>query len=779
MKKILSITLALVMAVTLAACSGKGQPLPRLSAPQNVEISATGTITWDAVENATSYVVKIGSDENATTATSYQVQDTSAAFTFGVYAKAEGYADSEVSEGTFTPAPPAVTGVTISGPSSVKSGGEIDLKALVKSTGQIGDSGVNWSVTSGGNAATVSSSGKFTANEVSRNTNVVVRATSKADNKVYAEKTITILARIPLTQDMLDKAGAKTAEFSGMMTIDAYTIGIFPRLSDSYELTLKTVMDGEHWYAEYVDSYSNAKREMYCATKDNDGLTYQVVLGYNNEEEYIPMIAPDGTTENWEEYGLYNGFTGLKVSDFELDEETYTYKYVGEDKTLAARMAAAANPYDFAAKEDGLSLIVAPGMILGFRIAGEDDYSVAPGYRSETALQITINVASTVTVPTIEKHKTEEYHNRLAEAITNMKALESYKTTVFHTFNSAYGSGHNGYIETVTADTCLFRDITYDGFDNAGSPTNMRYSGAPYGFKDMGDGKYDMFYGAPAAGASEWEYTAQRAYTADFSEAKPGFGFAAEIFTLLPGSAADESKVPEEERTNACDYMMLDLNLATVTTEFYASASADMQIYGIYATSALFTGGTVMYPYVTVETLGGEEYITGSGFFYNMGIMYGVIEILYSDFNAAKIEEDISFEPRVIPTKWEDLTFEDLENNPTNAKKVIESAFTSNPEAANKVPFIDVLGDAFGFAILDTYRPYGETRLRPAAALYYDVPLDRNYSIATSINAVASWLRDRGFTGNDHYEFENEDLGVGIALVDRDLDFYIYVYALT
>ena len=56
MKKLISLCLVLAMLLpALAACDEKV-----LSAPQNVVLSETGLLTWDAVENAEGYIVTIG-----------------------------------------------------------------------------------------------------------------------------------------------------------------------------------------------------------------------------------------------------------------------------------------------------------------------------------------------------------------------------------------------------------------------------------------------------------------------------------------------------------------------------------------------------------------------------------------------------------------------------------------------------------------------------------------------------------------------------------------------
>ena len=91
MKKLISLIVTAALAVTsvfaLAGCNEVEQST--LTAPQNVVLSDTGLLTWDAVENAQSYTVTINGKTYTTATNSYQVESLDVDFTYSVVAEAE------------------------------------------------------------------------------------------------------------------------------------------------------------------------------------------------------------------------------------------------------------------------------------------------------------------------------------------------------------------------------------------------------------------------------------------------------------------------------------------------------------------------------------------------------------------------------------------------------------------------------------------------------------------------------------------------------------------
>ncbi len=105
MKKILKFFIAVLALLTLYSCV-KDEP-QELAVPTNVTISEEGYISWDKVENATSYIVTINEKSYVVTTNNFQVEDLKNDFKFTVKALADGYItspDSDVQDFTGTAA---------------------------------------------------------------------------------------------------------------------------------------------------------------------------------------------------------------------------------------------------------------------------------------------------------------------------------------------------------------------------------------------------------------------------------------------------------------------------------------------------------------------------------------------------------------------------------------------------------------------------------------------------------------------------------------------------
>lgn len=279
--------------------------------------------------------------------------------------------------------------VGIKGSSEVKSGKTINLEAVV--TGSDNQT-VLWEVKSGSEFATIDSEGRLTASKVSGDKVIEVTATSLADTSVVATKVITIVAKPELTQEMLDALNVDTIGFEGYININLYTIGIYSKLHSTHITVVKTAMDGTNWYAEYLNGDTNTQMGLYY--RNHDQKACQVSVSFMNEEQYTPMQADDGSSVSWEDAGLYNNLKGLKLSDFQFNEKTWRYEYVGSDERLDEKIVASANPYDFIA--DGFSLIIEDGEILGIYAKSKEDYSIAVGYKAIQELIVAINFDETV-----------------------------------------------------------------------------------------------------------------------------------------------------------------------------------------------------------------------------------------------------------------------------------------------------------------------------------------------------------------------------------------------
>lgn len=781
MKKVLNLLITLLivvctLSVFIACDETKTDNTPKtLATPQNVEISDGGLITWSGVENAQSYVVTINGVEYTSSTTSYQVSPAllESDLLFSVYAVAQGYINSQKSDEKFmpgkidTPPLPQVT-VTMSKTSEIKGGKSVALKAYIDSV-EAKSGEVTWAISEGGSYATIDANGLVSANEVDSDKRIKVKATSTQNPDCYVEREIWILARTTLNQDMLNALDKQKIGFEGYDKIDLYRTDMFGTYYRTVTLPIRTAMDGNNWYAEYENSDTGLNTGIYYSNRD--GIANQVSVSFMNEEQYVPMLSEDQLGYvSWESAGLYNVLTDLSIDDFEFDENTWRWLYVGNDATLCKRLVSSCTPYDFELKVWGL--LIDEGEIVGIYAQSKDDYQISEGFKAIQELYLAINTSDSVEVPTISKftHDAEydDLFNNLQTAIDNMRALESYTIDYSQSTSSQYGTTYNGYVETVTSDLCYFApyNIVYDNKQNE---VHTPQEGAEYGFKRINDNLYNSFM-TIGEEDDKPKYAATRAYERTFDNAKASFAFSSEIFNAY--------YIDEDAGTTT--YYVNEL-MCGVASTFYYGVGNDSNLYGIFATKAM-TGATEFTPFVVVK----DGYITQACFYFYLGSMLGVSVIEYDNFNTATIPSgvDVNFDVRQVPDKWNQLTINaHQEGSSTTAEDVEYNAeeylktFYGKDNIAQLLPFFgDVLGDSYGFGLATSKIPGGTKVSKSAIVFYYDVPLDIDYTITSSLLAVREQLLAAGFVKNQYDEYHDVENGIWVAPVDSSLDFMIYVW---
>ena len=163
-----------------------------------------------------------------------------------------------------------------------------------------------------------------------------------------------------------------------------------------------------------------------------------------------------------------------------------------------------------------------------------------------------------------------------------------------------------------------------------------------------------------------------------------------------------------------------------------------------------------------------------------------MVEIRYSDFNSAElpvsVEEQFHATPaRQLPTAWEQLTIQVTGDFSSTGKEEEQNALTylttlfGSEEMARKVPFLgNVLGDTYGFGMSTTHLIAGEPSPHSAVVFYYDVPLDADYTIDSSLNKITAYLTSLGFEADANGVYHKD--GVAVQPVDSDLDLTVYVW---
>lgn len=785
MKKFLTVFVMILTIFSIVGCKDPEPIKETLATPTNVSISDTGVLSWDPVLNATSYDVVIDDQTINVKTPFYIVTDLTKDFTYSVIAKADGYNSSLASNvltykaPTIIPPKPPVNDIKIgiSGSTEVRSGKSITLKANVTGTE---NTEVLWKITKGSEYAVIDKFGKLTAVELAQNAGdkvIEVTATSVEDSTVKATKILTVVNRPELTQAMIDViANEKYISFEGYLNISLYPVlsseNALPE--QTYSTVIKTAMctndQGEdYWYGEYENGDTYTTMGLYY--KNHNGITCQVGLSLMNVEQYEPLLDDYGNPIEWKNYGLYNNFTNLKVSDFSFNNDTWRWEYVGSDKFLDDRMIASANPYDF--KTQGFSLIIEEGEIMGIYAKSDYDYTILEQYKAIQELYVAVNYGEkTVEVPTIPTYTyDEEVHGALKEALEKMNNLENYTLTYKEIVASYLSTGYTeaGFKELITENDCYFEpfDVSYNIY---GEEVHTPKPKESYGYHKFSDNLYNAYFN------SDEGYKASRAFESSFDTAKPTFAFAPEIF---------RSYYVDEEN-NTTTYYVEEI-MSYVATTFYYGVGNEINLYGIFATTGYTSETSSFTPYVVVDNE--TKYITEAGFYFYLGSIYGVIELYYSDFDETNLPEDVNIEftQRSVPTSWKELTIQksvveggiddDVE---VNALEYLTEFYgiENTPEALEAfeetMPFFgDVLGDSYGFG-LTTFHITSKNVSKAAVAFYYDVPLDLDYTIDSSLEAIEEYLIGMGFVENGAGEYYKD--GIWVAPVDSSLDLFVYIW---
>lgn len=607
-----------------------------------------------------------------------------------------------------------------------------------------------------------SASSSSPTGEVSSNS-----ASASESSSTSSSSSSSINEEIPeLTQEMLDVFDTDSISFDGRDEISFYDVRT-GKFASARSMNVSTSMDGIRWSTTYEDSSTGSFRTLYYA--NNQGKACQISVSLMNDEEYIPVLDENGKEVPWSESGKVNKLNELVVSDFTYKKETGRYHYNKNDFTLINQIVSSANPYEF--ETDDFSLIITDNEIIGIQASSTFDLSLAAGYKAEQTLISTINYED-VDVPTIEKFTYEsDFHSYLDDALKNMRSLKNYNTKARILSQSLYAGSSSvdvgGYFETVTENDCFFQNLDPATTQD---PNDKPIDGTDYGYHKFTDNDYNAYYLNLETNA----YEASRAYKGSINSVKPSFMFAPEIMTGY--SYNQETK----ER-----YYYSDPNMSLVASTFYYGVGNDINTYSVFATTGRISATESFTPYVVVSEIDGEYYITYAYFYFNLGLLHGVMEISYSDFNTATIpsEKTIEFEQRQIPSNWSELTFiksndssSTSEDDEVNALEYLKTFF-KDQDIGDKMPFFGItscLGDTFGFGLPQIYRPQGMAYYIDAINLYYDVPLDLDYSINSSLNKIYSYLESLGFTNIGNHIYVKGD--ITIEPIDNSLDLVIYIY---
>ena len=204
--------------------------------------------------------------------------------------------------------------------------------------------------------------------------------------------------------------------------------------------------------------------------------------------------------------------------------------------------------------------------------------------------------------------------------------------------------------------------------------------------------------------------------------------------------------------------------MSPVASTFYYGVGNDINLYGIFATRGYISTSESFTPYVVVK----DGYIIEACFYFYIGSIYGVVELKYDEFNTTTLPENVNveFEAREVPSSWNELTIEVTSgSDPTTEDEYTANAldylkrYFENDNIDNELPFFgNALGDTYGFGLTTIYIPKGQDKVKNAIVFYYDVPLDINYTIDSSLKEVENYLLSLGFVRDSNGNFKKGNI---------------------
>ncbi len=827
-KNLICLLLAIVLSVACASCTVYIEPnvdssepdasSKTLAAPQGISVSESGVVSWNHVENAEGYYVYVNEIENRTTVNSYTLDDVYTNSVIYVVAWADGCENSPASQKVnFTaqsrPAKKLEISLecTVDGKqsSTLKSGQVAKFAAKVSGGTESGDEKVIFEVVNDGAAteqSRTSNSIEFKGNDVSGDKVLTVTAVCEADSSVKASKAIIVVAKTELTDAMIKALCGEdeVISFDGFVMIDVYSetdLGdeVRETLVQSNSVTMRTAMKTGKWYAEYENANVGVSQQIFFE-RDDDGYACESAIDFNNRISRYPLKTADGGKVLWSDAGYFNCFKGLTVADFEFNEQTWRWQYKDKGSELVKNMVASCNPYDFYVDKSGtFELIIDDGEIIGICASSGKDYSIVAGYMTKQRLYVALDSSKNVEVPEMRGYTsiddytdapTKAEYKKLQTAIANMQNLKSYKTELINisAMQGLSSTTVSGYQEIVTDDVCFFRPYNSYATDESDIFTDENSYG--YRVAPEYENVYNTFYYTEGEEGA-YSYQPTRSYAGKVKNSTPSFDFCAEIFNR--GCYYDEE--------NDLTRFIADDAMSNVATLLYSGVGSDINLYGIFATVAE-SSTTEFATYVDVQKVNGEYYITASGFYYSIDSQgfYGVIDITYSDFNVASISENDldrinAFKSKPLPSSWADVNiianYYSEEETLVPADEYFKDYFFGKGSVpalqgitVEEIPFfssVDALGDAFGLGMSQKYiksTASGNVTI-DTIKLYYDVPLDIDYTISSSLDTLDVYLKSQGFTkaSDGSGEYRKEGCNLVIMPADESLDLFIYIWA--
>ena len=566
-------------------------------------------------------------------------------------------------------------------------------------------------------------------------TAVTVTATAKADRNATASKTITIIAPVvegrvgDLTSEMIQAIGNSSITVTGTLT-DVYFDNYQSYLNSETVYDMYVEMEDGKWKGAWkvqsddsyiTDSYRKGAKD---GVKDYNGnIGHQMEKIYINKNNQVAVsVVKDYMSYPaiWESQHLWNHLANLNVNEFVHDAESGLYTYKVNDKDEASLYLMTYLSYSLTPLltdtlvEIAFAIDTEAGVITSLigrteRIYyGLDEQTGEFDAYYDTIIELEFSNIGTTTVSDPTPYAAPENADKLQAALTEMNTAKNYTFNIEDKSISVpsgdgsdyelYGvnvgttaTGKVGTIGSVTEDKILIHETGKYSY----STDDKLYYHSYRGYVQNNDGTYDYFENNGSV------LTGKRKYTGNILDAMPTFDFSVNVFKYAGTEtiAVGTGYLPVHKfvlRENSIT-REVGMELCIDGKDAQALANAKLTVWVLVdgnGNSHLYKASV---PYDLVS-----------------GTYTGTYEISYGKLGTTTIDDAVfaDYVPRTIPMTWADTITKYYQINfeghsfEENTQTVLEACYGS---AADSLPSPAVFFEAFGDSMNGPFYDWKET----------------------------------------------------------------------
>lgn len=553
-------------------------------------------------------------------------------------------------------------------------------------------------------------------------TAVTVTATAKADRNATASKTITIIAPVvegrvgDLTSEMIQAIGNSSITVTGTLT-DIYFDNYQSYLNSETVYDMYVEMEDGKWKGAWkvqnddsyiTDSYRKGAKD---GVKDYNGnIGHQMEKIYINKNNQVAVsVVKDYMSYPaiWESQHLWNHLANLNVNEFVHDTESGLYTYKVNDKDEASLYLMTYLSYSLTPLlsdtlvEIAFAVDTEAGVITSLigrteRVYyGLDEQTGEFDAYYDTIIELEFSNIGTTTISDPTPYAAPENADKLQAALTEMNTAKNYTFNIEDKSISVpsgdgndyelYGvnvgttaTGKVGTIGSVTEDKILIHETGKYSY----ATDDKLYHHSYRGYVQNNDGTYDYFENKGSV------LTGKRKYTGNILDAMPTFDFSVNVFKYAGTEtiAVGTGYLPVHKfvlRENSIT-REVGMELCIDGKDAQALANAKLTVW------VLVDGN-------------GNSHLYKASVPYDLvvGTYTGTYEISYGKLGTTTIDDAVfaDYVPRTIPMTWADTITQYYQINfeghsfEENTQTVIEACYGS---AADSLPSPAVFFEAFG-----------------------------------------------------------------------------------